>query len=210
MRFAMPFVVVCVCVCVLGVANTGCMSSTRWMEVHLRDTQRVDVDSKQGDLDIARDKNDLKVNGKSMLVEGSFSGRRPATVVSAVGDSAPDAVRTKNGKYTWKRGDVTLTTPKANIDGAEVVTHWNQPMGILPSMLWTVTGAAFALGFGVAGPSLIAEGASGTSDDPNATTTGIALCIGAAGGVALASYGIVSWMLVSGSPHYDPINVVDD
>jgi hypothetical protein len=182
--------------------SVGCVSSTRWVEVHLADAKRVDVEPPQTAQLLG---NDVLVDGKSVLADQGMRGRAPLTVVHAVADP-PDALRVKDGRYAWRRGAVTASTPVDNVKSAEVATMWTQPFGVLPSLGGIVVGGVCAIGFGVAGGASLANAANG---DKAQLGEGIGLTSAAVVGAAAAVYGLVTFNLVQGPPSYQPLRVVD-
>jgi hypothetical protein len=191
-----------VVVVVVALFFGGCISSERFVEVRLASAADVDV-AAPPTAKVERNKTDVVVDGKSVLADGSWSARRAPAVVRRVTD-APAELRVRD-RYAWKRGDVTATTPAHNVTGADVGTMWTQPFGIVPSLGATVAGGACALGFGLAGGDSLAKAAAG---DDKELGQGIGLTLAAVGGAALATYGVVTWVLVSGSPYYDEVPVV--
>lgn len=184
--------------------GSSCITATRWIEVHLEDTERVDVDAPEH-AKVKRTKTDVKVDGRSVLAQGSWIGRNKPTMVRRVED-APDALALEHGQLTWNRGnDVAMKTPRANIRSAELATMWSEPFGTLPSMGAVAAGGVFALGFGVAGAATLSEGIA--NGDQRSLLEGAGFCAGAAAGAALVTYGVITYVLVDTSPRYEPLPI---
>jgi hypothetical protein len=66
-----------------------------------------------------------------------------------------------------------------------------------------VVGGLFAVGGGVAGTALIVDGA--TTGDGSRLGEGAAIAAMGACGLALATYGVVTYALVQGSPFREPL-----
>jgi hypothetical protein len=192
---------------VLALTQTACLTATRWTEIHLEDTKRVQIEEAPKNAKVKRTARDVRVNGESVLAHGGLKGSRRPTIVTRVED-APDAIRVKDGVYTWRRAGVTATTTRANIASADVRTHWSQRLDVVPSLAAMVFGTIFAVGFGVAGGAFVAEGID--DGDPAELGRGAALLGAAAGGGALATYGVVTYLLITGPPSKDPLEIVEE
>jgi hypothetical protein len=176
---------------VIGVLASGCISTSYSTKVRVRDAQQVEIVDKDNE-------------PVSLKDSGIFDG--PRTTIQDVARK-PDRLPTKDKRYTWRKGNVVASTSTDNIESAAVVTHWNQWHGELPSMLWTVTGSLMAVGFGIAGPATIVEGVSQDPANGNDVVVGSVLTGLAVGGLALATYGVVTWVLVKQGTTDSPLPV---
>lgn len=192
--------------------GAGCLSARRYLEVRLNDLEEVDLqmvhDDRREPLEqVRRTRGDIVVgegdSQRSMLAEGEAPANR--TVRERIRGDAPNALPTTDGSFVWRRRavvegkpvEVIARTPVDNVERAHVLTWWSQPAGIVPSLAYVTLGGIVALGAGTTAIGLPLRG-SKPPEEVLPEAAGFALF--AVSGAALATYGVISWSLVSGSP----------
>lgn len=190
------------------VLGAGCLHSSDHLQVRVKDARAVDVvDGKGAAVDVDASRDDVRVGKTTMFDDERQFGAAQRTITQDLGREVPERLRLVDHRFTWQKKRYTASTKASNVERAEVVTQWYQWQGTLPSLAAIVVGSVVAVGAGVASGGVINDAVVADPVDGALVGQGVGLGVFALGGVALLTYGIVSYSLVSAGVTRAPLPV---